>query len=758
MSSMEESPKKRSRPHVPNRSRGLSNGSMSSIGSSAVGRDRSSSVLIERDAQISALEQEVTMLQNKLSTLTREYHSRPSVGPGGPMRRRHHPLSPYGHHVHETTSKSSGRRKLLHHQRARMGRNASVATAAVLNALPDDGVGGGTGAAPTEDGGGGGVGAGPGGKPSSTANIIHRIAEMFKDPASHMTYLNSAKFAKDILKLNSKVRPLLESEPRVAFLQSPAYVFGDIHGNLEDLHFFSDNIWRLGMALTAGNFVFLGDYVDRGMSCLECVAYLLSMKLTLPHKVYLLRGNHETRDVNGWEEHYGVRSFLWQCRDRFGDELGYRVWEATNQTFDRMPLAAVIDQDIFCVHGGIPRPIADGISDVDVDDEEGEDEGDGDEDEDGTGRSGRKPSISSAIKGTRIQDILTVPTVAGINPPFEHEDEDHQQVASDCIWSDPASEEQERTGVDPATGFGDSLRGGGAICFGHRAVTDFLQQQGLSYIMRAHEAHAEGVAVSKGARVFTVFSTSKDHNQGSQAMAGCILVDFEKMQVINRSPAYRNQYVHRRDSVSVARLSEGEIEKRIKLGLVTPELGGEVEGQQEEEYDDEQYLEEETWEDLVEDDDVETDDNEDDVEYGGRRSSSEDSLTVGSFRGRKSSVNPTETHASPLGASHDNHVWAEFDDSRDRSDSNSTAGTAGSAGSLDYANVEMGERVSKRAPLGGFSAIQEEEEEEEEEDEESTVDGRTSQDTTSVDDQMDVSSALGGVNTSRGGRRAKASF
>ena len=110
------------------------------------------------------------------------------------------------------------------------------------------------------------------------------------------------------------------------------------------------------------------------------------------------------------------------------------------------PLAAVIDQDIFCVHGGIPRPITDGISDVDDETDEDEDEEDGD----GTDRSGRKPSISSVIKGTRIQDILTVPTVAGINPPFEHEDEDHQQVASDCIWSDPASEEQERTGVDPA--------------------------------------------------------------------------------------------------------------------------------------------------------------------------------------------------------------------------------------------------------------------------------------------------------------------
>jgi diadenosine tetraphosphatase ApaH/serine/threonine PP2A family protein phosphatase len=271
------------------------------------------------------------------------------------------------------------------------------------------------------------------------------------------------------------------------------------------------------------------------MSCLEVTAYLLAMKLQLPHKVYLLRGNHETRDVNGWEEHYGERSFIYQCRSRFGDDIGYRIWEACNQVFDRLPLSAVIDQDIFCVHGGIPRPVS--------------------------------------KETTRIQDILNVPKVAGINPPYEHEDDAYQQVASDCIWSDPASEDQEAHSVDPETGYGESLRGGGAICFGNKAVTDFLQQQGFSYIMRAHEAHAEGVAVSKGARVFTVFSTSKDHNQGSQALAGCILVDGEKLQVINRSPAYKNQYVHRRDSMSLATLSTSEIAKRMRLGLVTAPTG-----------------------------------------------------------------------------------------------------------------------------------------------------------------------------------------
>lgn len=88
--------------------------------------------------------------------------------------------------------------------------------------------------------------------------------------------------------------------------------------------------------------------------------------------------------VNGWEEHYGVRSFLYQCRSRFGDELGYKVWEEINSAFDRMPLAAVIDQDIFCVHGGIPRPITE---------------------------------LEDGSYGSRIQDILNVPTVAGMYVP-----------------------------------------------------------------------------------------------------------------------------------------------------------------------------------------------------------------------------------------------------------------------------------------------------------------------------------------------------
>ena len=70
-------------------------------------------------------------------------------------------------------------------------------------------------------------------------------------------------------------------------------------------------------------------------------------------------------------------------------------------------------------------------------------------------------------------------------------------------------------------------------------------------------------------QVFTVFSTSKDHGQGKGAMCGCILVDFDKIQVINRSAKYKNKYIHRRDSLSLAALSAADKEKLTKIGVVT---------------------------------------------------------------------------------------------------------------------------------------------------------------------------------------------
>ena len=97
------------------------------------------------------------------------------------------------------------------------------------------------------------------------------------------------------------------------------------------------------------------------------------------------------------------------------------MWEEVNQSFDRLPLAAVIDKEFFCIHGGIPRLVEGAVNEMDA--------------------------------------INTVPKVAGVMPAYKHETTWSKQIAADCIWSDPASDNQE-----PhlnKNGFGDSSRGGG---------------------------------------------------------------------------------------------------------------------------------------------------------------------------------------------------------------------------------------------------------------------------------------------------------
>lgn len=82
--------------------------------------------------------------------------------------------------------------------------------------------------------------------------LAEKFIQIFQNPVDYIPYLNSSVFANDLIKVCAYVGSILESESRCLFLQSPAYVFGDIHGNVEDLHFFSDNIWKLGVDLTAG--------------------------------------------------------------------------------------------------------------------------------------------------------------------------------------------------------------------------------------------------------------------------------------------------------------------------------------------------------------------------------------------------------------------------------------------------------------------------------------------------------------------------
>jgi serine/threonine-protein phosphatase PP1 catalytic subunit len=100
---------------------------------------------------------------------------------------------------------------------------------------------------------------------------------------------------------------------------------------------------QTGGSLPSTNYLFLGDYVDRGKNSVEVLAYLLALKVKFPKNVWLLRGNHETRDIC---RQYG---FFEECTARYPQSM----WERFNDVFLWLPIAAVISERIFCVHGGI---------------------------------------------------------------------------------------------------------------------------------------------------------------------------------------------------------------------------------------------------------------------------------------------------------------------------------------------------------------------------------------------------------------------
>lgn len=155
-----------------------------------------------------------------------------------------------------------------------------------------------------------------------------------------------------IIKLLHKMERIFSSESRIINITSPCTVLGDIHGNLNDLRTYERSLWPKAPNCLACNYLFLGDYVDRGEYSIECVLYLFAMKSLVPNRFYLLRGNHEVAAI---QRQY---TFGRECETKFGS-YGRDLWLAFNKVFDLMPVAAVIDKQIFCAHGGIPRSVSD---------------------------------------------------------------------------------------------------------------------------------------------------------------------------------------------------------------------------------------------------------------------------------------------------------------------------------------------------------------------------------------------------------------
>lgn len=240
----------------------------------------------------------------------------------------------------------------------------------------------------------------------------------------------------EIRNLCRKAKDVIMEEPVLLKVKAPIKVVGDIHGQYVDLlrifkmaGFPSDN------PTGESRYLFLGDYVDRGNQSLEVICLLLAYKIKYPKHVYLLRGNHECASINRL---YG---FYDECKKRYNIKL----WKEFTQVFNYLPVSAVIEDNIICMHGGLSPDL-------------------------------KKP-----------EDVLKIkrPT----------DDVPDTGLLCDLLWSDPGD----------FPGFAHGERGI-SYKFGEKAISDFLKDNDLDLICRAHQVVEDGYEFFAKRRLVTIFS------------------------------------------------------------------------------------------------------------------------------------------------------------------------------------------------------------------------------------------------------------
>ena len=279
----------------------------------------------------------------------------------------------------------------------------------------------------------------------------------------------------DILKLADQCIKVLESQPNILRVSAPVKVFGDIHGQYIDLMNFFDK-WgcpseAMNGDIMSNDYLFLGDYVDRGRYSLETICLLMALKVKYPDQIHLLRGNHEDIAVN-WE--FGFKD---ECEDRLDDDSENEgsIFYKINDLFEYLPLAAVIEDQILCLHGGLGR------------------------------------------------NVIKLSDIEAVKRPFEviHEAKTKEEkVVMDVLWSDP-TETDEELGILP-NDQRDPAGLGIIVKYGPDIVKKFLTANNLSHIIRAHECVMDGFERFAGGLLITVFSAT-DYC-GTHKNAGAMIV------------------------------------------------------------------------------------------------------------------------------------------------------------------------------------------------------------------------------------------
>ncbi|KAK4286300.1 hypothetical protein QN277_002872 [Acacia crassicarpa] len=279
----------------------------------------------------------------------------------------------------------------------------------------------------------------------------------WKPPVRRQFFLD----CNEIADLCDSAERIFSSEPTVLQLKAPIKIFGDLHGQFGDLMRVFD---EYGAPSTAGDiayidYLFLGDYVDRGQHSLETITLLLALKVEYPNNVHLIRGNHEAADINA------LFGFRIECIERMGERDGIWSWHRINRLFNWLPLAALIEKKIICMHGGIGR------------------------------------SINHVEQIENLQRPISM--------------EAGSIVLMDLLWSDP-------TENDSVEGLRPNARGPGLVTFGPDRVMEFCNNNDLQLIVRAHECVMDGFERFAQGHLITLFSAT--NYCGTANNAGAILV------------------------------------------------------------------------------------------------------------------------------------------------------------------------------------------------------------------------------------------